>query len=152
MALVTDVERYPDFIPVMTALRKTRDLPDGFEAEAMVNFKGIAETFDSRIIMDPDKRSVVVSKARKGGPVKTLENRWRFHELSDGSTLVDFYVDVRLAFPLETLLRQKFDKAKTVIRELFIAQAAENCAIVGDAKTLDLMVEAQQLGLADRLA
>lgn len=146
MELVTDVERYPDFVPAMTALRKTKDLPDGFEAEAMINFKGISETFASRITMDPDARIVLVEKAQKGGPVKALQNRWKFHELSDGSTLVDFSVEVRLMFPLESLLRQKFDKAKTVIRNVFVQQAMDHCEGAGEAGLI-LTDEVVKLGL-----
>ncbi|WP_298911694.1 SRPBCC family protein [uncultured Algimonas sp.] len=151
MSLVTDVERYPDFVPAMSALRKTRDLPDGFEAEAVITFKGITETFASRVKIDPEDRTVVAAKLRKGGPVKSLENSWRFHAMSDGSTLVDFHVDVRLVFPLEALLRQKFEKAKTVVRDVFIEQAAEHCPPVGDGSKIDLVAEATRLGLVDRL-
>lgn len=152
MSLVTDVERYPDFIPAMSALRKTRDLPDGFEAEAMINFKGIVETFASKVTINPDTRIVTAAKMRRGGAVKSLDNRWQFHELSDGSTLVDFHVDVRLVFPLESLLKQKFDKAKAVISEVFIEQAKAHCELVGDGSAIDLVAEATRLGLARRLA
>lgn len=151
MSLVTEVERYPDFIPAMSALRKTKDLPDGFEAEAMINFKGIVETFASRITIDPDARTVRVEKAKSGGPVKKLHNRWKFHELSDGSTLVDFEVDVRLMFPLESLLRQKFDKAKVIIRNVFVEQAMDHCDRVGSINPLILTDEVAKLGLDQRL-
>lgn len=151
MSLVTDVERYPDFIPAMSALRKTRDLPDGFEAEAMINFKGIAETFASRVTINPDARTVTAVKTQRGGVVKSLDNRWKFHELSDGSTFVDFNVDVRLVFPLESLLKQKFDQAKTVISQVFIEQAKAHCTLVGDASKVDLTAEAARLGLSRRL-
>ncbi|MGB6229987.1 MAG: SRPBCC family protein [Litorimonas sp.] len=151
MSLVTDVERYPDFIPAMAALRKTRDLPDGFEAEAVISYKGISETFGSRVKLDPDARTVSVVKSQRGGPVKSLNNRWAFHELSDGSTLVDFHVDVRLVFPLEGLLRQKFDKAKTVIRDVFIGQAEAHCPRVGLSRDkIDLSAEMAALGLESR--
>lgn len=155
MALVTDVERYPDFIPAMAALRKTRDLPDGFEAEAMIAYKGIRETFGSRVRIDAEDRTVRVEKSQRGGPVKGLQNTWVFHALSDGSTLVDFHVDVRLVFPLEGLLRQKFDKAKTVIKDVFIGQAEQHCPRVGLSRDkLDLPAEMAALGLSgsDRLA
>ena len=152
MNLVTDVERYPDFIPAMSALRKTRDLPDGFEAEALINYKGIAEAFASRVTIDAEKRIVTAKKTQRGGPVKTLDNRWQFHELSDGTTLVDFYVEVRLVFPLEGLLRQKFDKARVVIRDVFLEQARDHCDLVTGDDALDLYAEASKLGLASRLA
>jgi coenzyme Q-binding protein COQ10 len=151
MSLVTDVERYPDFIPAMSALRKTRDLPDGFEAEAIINFKGIVETFASKVTINPEARTVTAVKMRRGGVVKSLDNRWQFHELSDGSTLVDFHVDVRLVFPLESLLKQKFDQAKTVVSEVFIEQAKAHCELVGDPSKIDLVAEATRLGLSRRL-
>ena len=151
MSLVTDVERYPDFIPAMAALRKTKSLSDGFEAEAMINFKGIAETFSSKVTIDPEARTLLVTKSRRGGAVKSLDNRWKFHAMPDGSTLVDFFVDVRLVFPLEGLLRQKFDKARIVIRDVFVQQAKDHCPVVGDASQLDLMAEATRLGLSNRL-
>lgn len=147
MSLVTNVERYPDFIPAMTALRKTKDLPDGFEAEAMINFKGVTETFASRITINHDARTVLVEKAKRGGAVKTLHNYWRFYELSDGSTLIDFEVEVRLMFPLESLLRQKFDKARSVIRNVFVQQAIDNCDRKSTNWDLDLATEVTELGL-----
>lgn len=147
MGLVTNVERYPDFIPAMTALRKTKDLSDGFEAEAMINFKGVSETFASRVTIDKVARTVSVEKAKKGGPVKALRNNWRFYELSDGSTLIDFDVEVRLMFPLESLLRQKFDKAKTLIRDVFVEQAKDNCDVLPHAPKIDLVAEVTALGL-----
>ena len=155
MGLVTDVERYPDFVPAMAALRKTRDLPDGFEAEAIIAYKSIRESFASRVTVDEAARTVTVEKAQRGGPVKSLHNRWQFHELSDGSTLVDFHVDVRLMFPLESLLRAKFDQAKTVIRNVFVQQALDHCERVGTLlprETLLAEVSAIDAGFAHRLA
>lgn len=151
MSLVTNVERYPDFIPAMTALRKTKDLDDGFEAEAMINFKGVSETFASRITIDKVARTVTVQKAQRGGPVKTLKNHWHFYELSDGSTLIDFEVEVRLMFPLESLLRQKFDKARVVIRNVFVQQALDNCEMLSSKPRLDMSAEVTKLGLDSRL-
>lgn len=151
MSLVTNVERYPDFIPAMTALRKTKDLDDGFEAEAMINFKGVTETFASRITIDKVARTVMVQKAQKGGPVKALRNNWRFYEMSDGSTLIDFEVEVRLMFPLESLLRQKFDKARVVVRNVFVQQALDNCERLSGQTGLDLAAEVTKLGLDSRL-
>lgn len=152
MDLVLDVERYPEFIPAMTALRKTRDLPTGFEADAMINYKGIVETFASRVTIDRDARAITAIKTKRGGPVKSLDNRWRFYELSDGSTLVDFFVDVRLVFPLEALLKQKFSEAKTVISEVFLEEAETHCDKIGNPASLDLLAETARLGLSHRLS
>ena len=149
MGLVTDVERYPDFVPAMAALRKTRDLPDGFEAEAMISYKGIRESFASRVTIDHAARTVTVEKAQRGGPVKALRNSWTFHALSDGSTLVDFHVEVRLVFPLESLLRQKFDQAKIMIRDVFVEQAQTHCEQVAPhIAEIDVLAEARAAGVS----
>lgn len=149
MDLVVDVERYPSFIPAMTALRKTRDLPNGFEAEAIISYKSIRESFASRVTLDRDQRTILAEKSQRGGTVKSLNNRWKFHELPDGSTFVDFNVDVRLVFPLESLLRQKFDEAKLVIKDVFLEQARENCELI--ESDLDVRAEARKRVLDRRL-
>ncbi len=140
LGLVTDVERYPDFVPGMAALRITKRLDDGFEAEAVIAYKNIRETFGSRIKIDEVTRIVTVTKAERGGPVKELLNRWQFHELSDGTTLVDFQINVRLMFPLESLLKQKFDKVKTAVRDVFVQQALDNCPRVSPVMPRETLI------------
>ncbi len=136
--LVVDVERYPEFINLLSALRVTnrKEISEGvetFEAEATVSYKFISENFRSHITADRVNNRVVVKKHGKGGAVKNLQNTWDFHELSDGSTLVDFYVSVNLkAFPLNMLLRDKFDKAGKHIMKLFEVKASQTLPKVGN--------------------
>jgi len=71
-----------------------------------------------------DSRRILVKKADKGGAVKSLENNWIFYELSDGSTLVDFDVDVRLkAFPLVRFVKTAYElstliKVSSAVRQV----------------------------------
>jgi len=147
---VSDVERYPEFINLLTALRtsnrnKGNDGIETFDAEATVKYKFISENFKSHVRVDRGDKTILVTKSGKGGAVKSLENRWRFHELSDGSTFVDFYVEVKLkAFPLNMLLRDKFDKAGNHIMNLFEVKASQVLEVVGDPK-LDWEAEVQSL-------
>ena len=156
MTLVADVEKYPRFINLISALRVTKttalsDTHTRFEAEAVVAYKFISETFRSIVEVRNDSRQILVKKADKGGAVKSLENNWTFHELSDGSTLVDFDVDVRLkAFPLEMILREKFDKSAQKIMSMFIDYAGETLEVVGD-ENLNLEAELHRLGLTKSL-
>lgn len=148
LEMVADVEHYPEFINLISALRITKKI-DGknFEAEAVVAYKMIRESFKSLIHIDRDKKFIRVTKAEKGGAVKTLENTWKFHPLSDGSTAVEFYVDVTLkAFPLNMLIRDKMDKASDVIMNAFVARAAQVCKPV-KGEGMDLMAEYAKLGL-----
>ncbi len=153
LELVGNVENYPKFISLISALRTTKrtDMGPGiekFEAEATISYKFISENFRSTVEIDRPAKMISVNKAQRGGAVRDLKNRWIFHELSDGSTLVDFFVLVRLkAFPLDILLRDKFDKAGTELMDMFTQKAAEECAKVGDPE-LDLEAEYLRLGLA----
>ena len=132
--MVADVENYPIFINLISNLRITKKISDtDFEAEAIVSYKMFRETFRSIVHIDRDKNFIQVSKAEKGGAVKTLDNKWYFHELSDGSTAVDFHIEVSLkAFPLNMIVREKMGRASEVIMDAFERRAMQVCAVVGN--------------------
>lgn len=152
IGLVSNVEAYPEFINLITALRvskRTQLSPtqEQFEAEATVAYKFIRENFSSIVFVDHGNKQITVSKADKSGAVKALKNDWHFHELSDGSTMVDFMIDVRLkAFPLEILLKDKFNSAGQHMMNLFEVKASQVCPKVGDPD-LDIEAECKRLGL-----
>jgi coenzyme Q-binding protein COQ10 len=138
IAMVADVENYPKFVDLITALRITKetqvsDEHTRFEAEAVVAYKMINETFASTVDVHRDSQKIIVQKSERGGPLKSLLNEWTFHPLSDGSTLVEFFIDVRLkAFFLDNLLAQKFDKAANMIMTAFEARAGQLYEPSGD--------------------
>ena len=146
--MVADVENYPLFIKLSSALRVTKRFsPDDFEAEAIVRYKLLRESFKSRIRVDRAARSIHVGKAGQGGALKTLDNFWEFHPLSDGSTLIEFKVEVSLkAFPLNILVQDKIQKATHVILGAFERRAAQICTPV-NSEGLDLEAEKLRLGL-----
>lgn len=146
--LVSDVENYPEFINLISALRITKKLSDTeFEAEAVVAYKMLSESFRSHIVADREALKIIVKKAEKGGAVKSLLNNWTFYPLKDGSTLVDVVVDVRLkARPLEFVLREKFAKASEHIINVFETRAAQSLPAIGTAD-YDFKPEALALGL-----
>jgi len=148
LEMVANVEDYPVFINLISALRITKKIDDkNFEAEAVVAYKMIRESFKSLIHIDREKKFIRVTKAEKGRAVKTLENTWKFHPLSDGSTAVEFYVDVSLkAFPLNMLIKDKMARASDVIMNAFVARAAQICKPV-NSDDMDLADEYKRLGL-----
>jgi coenzyme Q-binding protein COQ10 len=104
-ALVGDVERYPDFVPWLKALRTWNAHPiaeglDSLDAEATVAFAGFRERFSSRVRRDAKARRIDVNLI--SGPFKTLVNRWIFHE-DPGGTRVEF--DIEFAFKSQILTR-----------------------------------------------
>jgi len=146
--IVADVENYPEFIDLISALRITKKLSDHeFEAEAIVAYKMIRESFLSHVTIDREALKISVKKAEKGGAVKSLLNEWVFHPIEDGSTIVDVVVDVRLkAMPLEFLLREKFGKAAVHIINLFETRAGKTLKHIGE-KNYDTANELKRLGL-----
>lgn len=146
--MVADVENYPQFINLISALRITKQISDtDFEAEAIISYKMLRENFRSLIHIDREKKFIRVTKAEKGGAVKTLDNTWKFHPLSDGSTAVEFYIDVSLkAFPLNILIKEKMAKASDVIMGAFEGRAKEVCRPI-ESDGLDLGAEYARLGL-----
>lgn len=154
--LVSQVDGYPKFINLLSAVRitnrkKLSDHIETFEAEATVSYKFVRENFNSLVKVDHENNTIDVTKATRGGAVKSLANNWVFHELSDGSTLVEFFVDVRLkAFPLELLLRDKFDKAADHMIRIFETRAKRVYGNVGE-KDLDLAAEYARLGIDENI-
>lgn len=133
--LVADVERYPDFIPLISALRVLKsDVKDGvgvMDAEARIRFRFVRESFTTRVWFDRPKRTIKVSYLK--GPFHDLANEWRFIELSDGSTLVDFWIRYRFRNPvLNPLMDASRTRAIRFLVECFRSAAAKRYEEVGE--------------------
>src|SRR5262245_43861592 len=94
-ALVADVERYPEFVPLCRSLRVRRRIPqaDNVEvviAEMTVAYKLISETFTSRVTLDRTNRQIVVEHLE--GPFSHMENRWTFTPTDPQSCDVEFFI------------------------------------------------------------
>lgn len=124
--LVSDIERYPNFVKWITALRKSDIREDGdiqsCIGEAVVAFKGFTQSFATRVVADAGAKRVDVSLVR--GPLKRLENTWRFEAVEAGQTRVDFSVDYDFSnFVLRTLAAANHDIAIDRIIATFLAEA-----------------------------
>lgn len=87
--LVADVARYPEFLPWVSAMRVRSDTPTETVADMIVGFKGLRETFTSRVTKD---RPGSIDVEYLDGPLKYLRNNWRFRPEEQGCA-VDFTVD-----------------------------------------------------------
>ena len=88
--LVADVGRYAQFLPWVVAMRVRKDTPTEALADMIVGFKGLRETFTSRVEKTRPER---VSVDYVDGPLSHLHNEWRFRPDGAGGCLVDFSVD-----------------------------------------------------------
>jgi coenzyme Q-binding protein COQ10 len=122
-ALVSDVASYPQFLPWVSAIRVRSDSETETVADMIVGFKGLKETFTSRVVK---QRPGHVHVDYVDGPLKHLTNDWRFKDDGAGGVLVDFTVDFAFKNQLfEMLAGQMFDRALRKMITAFEARAAE---------------------------
>ena len=88
--LVADVARYPEFLPWIIAMRVRQDGETETVADMIVGFKGLRETFTSRVEKARPER---IHVDYIDGPLKYLRNDWRFRPDGADGCLVDFSVD-----------------------------------------------------------
>lgn len=93
--LVADVEKYPQFVPLCSALVvKSRSQKDGITilvADMKIAYKVISETFTSRVSLDRPSLKILVEYLN--GPFKRMQNRWSFHAAPDGACDVEFFIE-----------------------------------------------------------
>ena len=127
-ALVADVERYPEFVPWITAMRvwNRRELGEGassLDAEVTVGFSMLKERFATRVRRDATGHAVDVNLIH--GPFKRLVNRWKFTPHPVGAE-IDFTIDFEFKSRLlDALLRANFAKAVDKIMVQFDLRADE---------------------------
>jgi coenzyme Q-binding protein COQ10 len=127
LAMVGDVEAYPQFIPWITSMRTWNARADadgssGVDAEAAVGFSFLRERFSTRVRRDPAAGEITVRLL--SGPFKRLYNRWRFTPHPEG-TAVAFEIDFEFKSNLlENLLRANFHHAVDRLIRCFEERAA----------------------------
>lgn len=112
--LVADVEKYPQFVPLCSALTiKSRTEKDGttvMVADMTVAYKIIRETFTSRVMLDRANRTILVEYL--SGPFKRMQNRWSFHPMGEDACDVEFFIDYEFrSRTLAMLMGAMFDAA-----------------------------------------
>ncbi len=126
-ALVADIERYPEFLPLCEVLtvrsRKERDGRSILVADMTIGYKAIRETFASQVLLKPDENAIDVKYL--DGPFKYLTNIWRF-EAASGGTSVKFFIDYEFkSRVLGALMGAVFDRAFRTFSEAFEKRADE---------------------------
>ena len=120
-AVVADVEKYPQFLPWVVALRVLSRHPGGLTAEMAVGYSGLRERYTSDVALDPAARRIDVRQIK--GPFKTLENHWQFNEKRAGCEItfsILFEFKSRL---LHGVAGAKFEKVMLKMADAFEARA-----------------------------
>ncbi|MEO6042242.1 MAG: type II toxin-antitoxin system RatA family toxin [Croceibacterium sp.] len=107
--LVADVGRYGEFLPWVVATRVRSDSETEMIADMLVGFKALREKFTSKVVKQRPSRLEVIYL---DGPMRDLDNVWRFRDLPEGGCEVDFCVDFSFNNKMfEVLAGQYFDRA-----------------------------------------
>ena len=114
-ALVADMERYSEFVPLCRAMRVIRRIgePEGVDivvAEMTVAYKLISERFTSRVTLDRPNLQILVEYL--DGPFSHMENRWVFHPRGDHACEIEFFISYEFrSRALGLLMGAMFDTA-----------------------------------------
>lgn len=121
--LVADVGRYAEFLPWVVATRVRSDSETEMVADMLVGFNALREKFTSRVLKDRPNRIEVVYV---DGPMRDLDNVWRFQRTDDGGCEIEFRVDFTFRNAVfEALAGQYFDRAFRKMVTAFEDRAAK---------------------------
>jgi len=130
--LVADINRYPEFVKWIRALRVSGARQEGEVhhclGEAVVAFKGFTQTFATKVISDKEQNIVTVGLER--GPFRHLKNTWRFEPEGEQGTRLFFHIEYEFSnFILQSLARANHDYAIEQIMDTFLAEAKRRYAV-----------------------
>ena len=147
-ALVADVERYPEFVPLCESLvvrsRKTEGAAEIVTATMTVAYKVLRESFTSRIVLDPGAGEIRVTYL--DGPFRYLENVWSFRPLGEQACEVGFRISYEFRSRiLASLMGAAFDRAFRKFATAFEARADQiygRASAQGRAAAADIPLKA----------
>ena len=125
--MVLDIEKYPEFVPWCIEGK----VHDKKESEDLIEIKGdlkvgkrfLNETFTSLILYYKDKNKILVTNI--DGPLKHLQNEWRFKEIND-QTQLEFNIDFELKNNfLNTIMKKSFNLGLNKIADAFEKRATQ---------------------------
>ena len=121
--LVADVGRYAEFLPWVVATRIKSDSESEMIADMLVGFKALREKFTSKVLKE---RPTEIEVIYLDGPLKDLDNTWRFRDLPEGGCEIDFCVEFAFRNRVfEALAGQYFDRAFRKMMSAFESRAEE---------------------------
>ncbi len=125
-ALVTDVARYPEFLPWCDRSRVIEQDSAGMTAEIGLAFGGLRQRFTTRNTHVPGRE---VQLKLVEGPFSQLDGRWKFNPLGEEgerACRVEFELQYGFDnFALQALVGPVFDKIAGTLVEAFVKRAGQ---------------------------
>jgi ribosome-associated toxin RatA of RatAB toxin-antitoxin module len=124
--LVTDVVRYPEFLPWCDQAAVISSDESGMEAKVGIAFGGIRHTFTTRNEHVPDRE---VRMRLVDGPFSKLDGQWRFVPLGDGQERAcKVQLELHYGFDnvaLGKLIAPVFDRIAGSLVDAFVKRAEQ---------------------------
>ena len=121
-ALVEDIERYPQFLPWVSAAQVLERTPREVVGRLEMHRAGMREVVTTRNVLTAHRE---ITLALVAGPFKTLEGVWTFEPIgTDRGTRVALTMRFEFANPMLTLLLSRtFEKSCNELVDAFVARA-----------------------------
>jgi ribosome-associated toxin RatA of RatAB toxin-antitoxin module len=126
--LVSDVPRYPQFLPWCDAAQILQTHPDGQTAEISLNFKGMRQTFSTRNIHIRHENGALEDRlSLVQGPFSKLQGQWLFTPVG-GAGMDSCKVELFLSYSfgnaaMAAMVGPVFDKIASNLVDAFVQRA-----------------------------
>ena len=125
--LVLDIEKYPDFVPFCLGSHVFQRNDEGNQISIVADLtigKGpFKDTYKSDVQYNKDENLINVTNI--GGPLKHLENKWKFIESDNGTEIlfdIDFEIENKF---LNLVMKKSFQFGLNKIADAFQKRAEE---------------------------
>ena len=127
--LVADIEKYPEFIPWVSAARILERKQNELLAQLAVKFKAVRSKYTSKVSLErpveTDYSGLIYVRLVEG-PFKHLENEWKFEPIDDGSCCITFDINFQFHSAMfEKMIGSLFNKAVRKMTNAFEQRAEE---------------------------
>lgn len=121
--LVTDVQKYPEFLPWCGGVEVFASTPEYMEAKIHINFKGVKQFFHTKNFHQAPTQ---IDMTFISGPFKKFEGRWLFTPLGDDACKIEFTLKYEFSnFVLDKLIGPVFGVIANTFVNGFVKRADE---------------------------
>jgi ribosome-associated toxin RatA of RatAB toxin-antitoxin module len=121
--LVTDVARYPEFLPWCGSVDIFEQTETVLDAKINIHFKGIKQYFHTRNV---NHRPETIDMVFVDGPFKHFSGHWNFIPLKEGACKVDFKLNWEFkSVILDKIIGPVFGHIASTFVDCFVKRAED---------------------------
>ena len=120
--LVNDVPSYPQFLPWCGGARILEQTDTHMQAAVDIAYLGVNQTFTTRNTLAANER---IDLALVSGPFSKLSGQWRFTQLGDAGSKVEFELHYDFDGLIGTIIAPVFDRIAATFVDAFVRRAEQ---------------------------